>query len=131
MDKNKRILIVEDETAMLSALSDKFRGIGYTVFPAGDGEEGLKIAMKEKPDLVLLDVIMPKMDGITLLKKIREDVKWGDSVPIIMLTNLSDPENVSEAAKYKVYDFLVKTDWRLDDVVKLAEEKMQTLDNSN
>ena len=122
---------MEDETAMLSALSDKFSGIGYTVFPAGDGEEGLKIAMKEKPDLVLLDVIMPKMDGITLLKKIREDVKWGDSVPIIMLTNLSDPENVSEAAKYKVYDFLVKTDWRLDDVVKLAEEKMRALDKKN
>jgi len=58
------------------------------------------------------------------LKKIRGDVKWGGSVPIIMLTNLSDPTNVSEAARYQVYDFLVKTDWRLDDVVKLADEKI-------
>ena len=58
-----------------------------------------------------------------LLKKIREDERWGKSVPIIMLTNLSDADNVSEAAKHGVYDFLVKTDWRLEDVVDLVKKK--------
>ncbi|MFH0892022.1 MAG: response regulator [Candidatus Falkowbacteria bacterium] len=124
MDKKRHILIVEDEAAMLAALTDKFEAAGYEVSQACDGEEGYKAAMEKKPDIILLDVIMPKMDGISLLKKIRGEVKWGGSVPIIMLTNLSDPANVSEAARYQVYDFLVKTDWRLDDVVKLADEKI-------
>ncbi len=121
---NKTILIVEDEEPMLKALGDKFKYEGFKIIEARDGEEGLEAALKQRPDLLLLDIIMPKMDGMTLMKEVRQDKKWGQDVPIIMLTNLSDPESVSEAAKFKVYDFLVKTDWRLDDVVKLAKEKL-------
>lgn len=124
MENKKKILIVEDEVAMLKALAGKFKNENFDVVEAQDGAEGLEMALKEKPDLVMLDIIMPKMDGITLMKEIRSDRPWGDQVPIIMLTNLSDPESVSEAAKYKVYDFLVKTDWRLDDVVTLVREKI-------
>ena len=125
MTENKKtILIIEDEVAMLRALVEKFGKEGFNTLSAQDGEEGYEVAMKENPDFLIIDIIMPKMDGITLMKKIREDEKWGVEVPIIMLTNLSDPESVSEAAKYKVYDFLVKTDWRLNDVVKLVKEKL-------
>jgi DNA-binding response OmpR family regulator len=109
---------------MLKALGNKFKHEGFEIIEARDGEEGLEAALKQRPDLLLLDIIMPKMDGMTLMKEVRQDKKWGQDVPIIMLTNLSDPESVSEAAKFKVYDFLVKTDWRLDDVVKLAKEKL-------
>lgn len=122
--KKPRILIIEDEEPMFEALADKFNNVGLETLGARDGEEGYKMAMEEKPDLVLLDIIMPKIDGMTLMKKIREDKKWGSVVPIIMLTNLSDPDSVSEATKYGVFDFLVKTDWRLDDVVSLAKEKL-------
>jgi two-component system alkaline phosphatase synthesis response regulator PhoP len=122
---NKTILVVEDEKAMVEALGQKFKDAGFDVIKAFDGEEGLKIALKERPDLIMLDIIMPKMDGISFLKRIREDDRYGGRVPIIMLTNLSDADNVSEAAKYNVYDFLVKTDWRLDDVVKLVKEKLE------
>lgn len=125
MSNNKKILIVEDEVAMLHALAEKFKKEGFEVFTASDGEEGLKVALAKKPDLLMADIIMPKADGIMLMKNVREDEKWGADVPIIMLTNLSDPENVSEAARYKVYDFLVKTDWRLDDVVKLVKERLR------
>jgi two-component system response regulator MprA len=125
MENKKKILIVEDEIAMLKALSSKFKNENFEVVEAQDGVEGLERALKEKPDVVMLDIIMPKMDGISLMKEIRGDRPWGDQVPIIMLTNLSDPESVSEAAKYKVYDFLVKTDWRLDDVVALVREKVR------
>lgn len=125
MENKKKILIVEDEIAMLKALSGKFKNENFEVIEAQDGVEGLERALKEKPDVVMLDIIMPKMDGISLMKEIRNDRPWGDQVPIIMLTNLSDPESVSEAAKYKVYDFLVKTDWRLDDVVALVREKVR------
>ena len=119
-----KILITEDESAMRNALADKFKREGFDVIAAQDGEEGLKAAVENKPDLVMLDIIMPKMDGITVMKNIREKGSWGAEVPILMLTNLSDSESVSEAAKYKVYDFLVKTDWRLDDIVKLVREKL-------
>jgi DNA-binding response OmpR family regulator len=121
---NKTILIIEDEEPMLKALVDKFTSEGFKVIEAKDGEEGYNTATGKHPDLILLDIIMPKMDGMTLMKKIREDKKWGKGVPIIMLTNLSDSDSVSEAAKYNVYDFLVKTDWRLDDIVKLVKDKL-------
>lgn len=109
---------------MLSALGEKFELEGFDVLLAADGETALEMAKNEKPDILMLDIIMPKMDGLTLMKKVREDKHWGAEVPIMMLTNLSDPENVSEAARYQVYDFLVKTDWRLDDVVSLVKEKL-------
>jgi DNA-binding response OmpR family regulator len=126
MDNNekRKILITEDESAMRNALSDKFVKEGFEVISAQDGEEGLRMAIENKPDLIMLDIIMPKMDGISVMKNIREKGSWGEEVPILMLTNLSDPESVSEAAKYKVYDFLVKTDWRLEDIVKLVREKL-------
>ena len=125
MSEKKKILIVEDESAMIEALASKFRKEGFDVLEAGNGEEGVALALKEKPDLVMLDIIMPKLDGIGVLKKIREDSAWGVDVPVIMLSNLSDADNISEAARYRVFDFLVKTDWRLDDVVKLVREKLK------
>ncbi len=122
---DKTILLIEDEEPMLNALATKFDKEGFSVLRAQDGEEGLNEGLKKRPDIMMIDIIMPKMDGITLLKKIRvEGGQWGKDVPIIMLTNLSDSESVSEAANYSVYDFLVKTDWRLDDVVRLVKQKL-------
>ncbi|OGF27772.1 hypothetical protein A2331_06725 [Candidatus Falkowbacteria bacterium RIFOXYB2_FULL_34_18] len=124
MSKVKKVLIVEDEIAMLNALVSKFEKAGFDVLSAQDGKEGVRIAKKESPDLLILDIIMPKMDGISVVKEIRSDNNWGSDVPIIMLSNLSDPESVSSVAKYNVYDFLVKTDWRIDDIINLAKEKL-------
>lgn len=119
-----KILIVEDEEAILKALVDKFKKEGFEVLSASDGDEGFNLAVKEKPDVILLDIIMPKKDGMTMMKELRGEEKWGSEVPIVMLTNLSDPESVSEASKFGVYDFLVKTDWHLNDVVKLIKQKL-------
>jgi two-component system alkaline phosphatase synthesis response regulator PhoP len=120
----KKVLIVEDEAAMLDALENKFKKSGFKVVTGHDGEEAVVLAKTERPDAVMLDIIMPKLDGLGAMKAIRGLDKWGREVPIILLTNLSDPDNVSEAAKYKVFDFLVKTDWRLDDVLQLAKDKL-------
>lgn len=109
---------------MLDALESKFKKGGFTVITGHDGEEAVALAKAEKPDAVMLDIIMPKLDGLGAMKAIRGMDKWGREVPIILLTNLSDPDNVSEAAKYKVFDFLVKTDWRLDDVMQLVKDKL-------
>lgn len=119
MDKNfnKSILVVEDEPAMRQALSDKFSHIGFKILEAKDGEEGLKMAEKENPDLILLDLLMPKMDGITMMKKMRETV-WGEKIPIVILTNLSaDDKVVHEVTRDEPSYYLIKTDWKIDDVV--------------
>ena len=119
-----KILIVEDELSLVEALSRKFAKAGFQVFEANDGEAGLKTALAEKPDILVLDILMPKMDGMEVMKQVRQEKKWGKRVPIIMLTNINDSTTVSEAANYQVFDFLVKTDWRLDDVVSLVQAKL-------
>lgn len=124
--KKRKVLIVEDEVAMLNALVDKFSKEDLIVLEALDGEEAYKMAIREQPDLILLDIVMPKMDGMSVMRKLRED-DWGKDVSVIFLTNMTDPSLVAEASKVGVYDFLVKTDWRLDDVVNLVKDKLDNI----
>ncbi|OGG20713.1 hypothetical protein A3D03_05500 [Candidatus Gottesmanbacteria bacterium RIFCSPHIGHO2_02_FULL_40_13] len=119
----KKILIVEDEPALLSALLEKFRQEGFAAIGAKDGQEGLDTALREHPDLILLDIIMPVMDGMTMLYELRKD-NWGRNVPVILLTNLSEAESVAESLSQGVYDYLVKSDWKLEDIVKKVREKL-------
>jgi len=117
----KRILVVDDEASLRSALRDKLAYEGFIVLEAKDGEEGLEIALREQPDLILLDIIMPKMDGLTMLKKLREN-SWGKDAKVILLTNLSDNEKVANAMAQETYDYLVKSDWKIADVVAKVRE---------
>ncbi len=75
--KKNKILIVEDEATICNALRDKLAGAGFLVLAAKNGEEGLKAALKERPDMILLDILMPKMDGLAMLKQLRENA-WGE-----------------------------------------------------
>jgi len=124
MSKNKKILIIEDERSMLQALSDTFKIENFDVFGAEDGEKGLEVAFKKHPDVILVDIIMPKMDGLTMLRKLRED-DWGKSVPVMILTNLSDMEKMAEAAEIGVCNYLIKTDWSLVDIVKKVKKLLK------
>ena len=81
----------------------------------------LAIALKEQPDVILLDIIMPKMDGITMLKKLREDA-WGKEAKVILLTNLSSNEKLAEVTAQGSHEYLVKTDWKIEDVVTKVRE---------
>ncbi|MBI2050130.1 MAG: response regulator [Candidatus Staskawiczbacteria bacterium] len=118
---NKKILIAEDDKSLLLVLQEKFTNEGFSVVTALDGEEGLIVAEKEKPDLLLLDIRMPKIDGITMARKIKEA---GNNAPIIFLTNLDDIKHISEAIEVSKSDYLVKSDWKLDDIVKKVKEKL-------
>jgi DNA-binding response OmpR family regulator len=118
-----KILIVEDEASMRDALVGKFTKEKIEVFTACDGEEGLKVALEKKPDLILLDILMPNIDGIGMLKKLRKD-KWGKEVPVYMLTVLSDMSKISEAMEIGISGYLVKTDWKIDDVVKKVKKHL-------
>lgn len=124
MVKKKKILIVEDERSLLDILTRRFIDEKFEVVEALNGKEGLKVALKERPDLIILDIIMPVMDGMTMLKKLRED-KWGKEVEVVILTNLSDVARVQESLSKGVYDYLVKSDWRLEDLVKKVKDKMK------
>ena len=126
MSEKKTVLIAEDEEAMLDALCNKFKKAGYQVFRAVDGEEAFDGAMTKKPDLVMLDVLMPKMDGMTVMRKIRSDQAWGNKVPMIVLTNLSDRESMDEAKRNDV-SYLVKTECKLEDVINLANKKTNNI----
>lgn len=123
MDLKKRILIVEDDPPMMEALTDKLGREGFEVLDARNGEDGLSRSLADKPDLILLDIILPKMDGITMLKKLRED-EAGKKIPVIILTNLSDSERVMEATKNGAFDYLVKAEWRLEDVIKKVKARL-------
>lgn len=126
MEKLRRpkILIVEDETSLLTVLADKFKREGFLVVTANDGQEGIEAATAQRPQLIILDLIMPGMDGLTMLKKLRED-KWGQHAPVLILSNLSDTEAIEQANGRGVLDFLVKSNWGLDDVVSKAREVLK------
>ncbi len=121
---NKTVLIVEDEFPLLRVMEQKFKQEGFNVVLAKDGEEGLMKFRETTPDIVLIDIILPRMDGMTMLGKIRQE-PTGQHVPIILLTNLSDAEKVKEGIQQGVYDYLVKADWKLEDVVQKVRERLE------
>ena len=116
----KKILIVDDLKSYLWVLSQTFIQEGFIVFTAENGEEGLALAMEEKPDLILSDITMPKMDGLTMVKKLKEA---NISTPIIFLTNMSDIKNIS-AGLENSKDYIVKSDKSVEEVVLIAKEKL-------
>ena len=119
----KTVLIVEDETDLLQALVDAFTAEGFTALGATNGDDGLAVAYKAHPDIVLLDIVMPKMDGLSMLKHLRNDA-WGKAVPVIILTNLSDFHSVAAALSADVHDFLVKSNWEIDKVVAAVRKRL-------
>lgn len=124
IDQKKKILIVEDDGPLRKVLKDKIAHEDFSVLTAKDGGEGLKTAIKEKPDLILLDVIMPKMNGIKMLKKLRGNI-WGKTVPVLLLSNDDDPEHIRETLKDNATDYLIKSDWKLEDIIKKIKETLK------
>ncbi len=124
----KTILVTEDEPSLLKALVDKFTREGFRVLEAKNGQEGLAVALKDHPDLILLDIIMPVMDGMTMLKKLRETNDWGKQVPVILLTNLTsdDEGRLHDIVETNPAYYLVKTDWTLEDILAKVRERLET-----
>jgi CheY-like chemotaxis protein len=120
LNEPKTILIVDDEQSLLRALVDKFTREGFVVMGAKNGKEGLDSALANHPDIILLDLIMPVMDGTTMLANLRKD-PWGKDAKVIVLTNLSEVEKATQRLQ-GVYDYLIKSDWELKDVVKKVKE---------
>ncbi|MCK9351528.1 MAG: response regulator [Candidatus Paceibacterota bacterium] len=116
MDK-KKMLIVEDDGLILDTLAHRFREEGFYVTAVSDGDMAQKNIAEDCPDIILLDILIPKVDGMKVLTDLRENEN-GKNVPVIILTNLPDSSKVAEAVSHGVYDYLVKADWKLDNLVK-------------
>lgn len=121
----KTILVVEDERSILKAIVDKLKIEGFNTLQAENGEDGLKTALDSQPNLILLDLIMPKMTGLQMMRLLRGSNPYGKSVPIIILTNLSATDQINaEVSKDEPSYYLVKTDWKIDDVIKKIRETL-------
>lgn len=116
MAKKYKILLVEDEPGQAMAISAALNNAGYETAVAEDGKEGLKKAKTESPDLILLDIVLPKMDGVAVLKELKKNSQTKD-IPVIILTNLATGESMREAMEAGSTDYLVKTDYALEELV--------------
>ncbi len=107
MSEKQKVLIVEDEESLAQMYKTKFEKEGYTVFLAADGVQGLELAGKEKPDIILLDIILPKKDGFMVLSELKADKKTS-KIKVIMLTNLGQDEDIVKGKKIGAIDHFVK-----------------------
>jgi DNA-binding response OmpR family regulator len=124
MENNlKKVLIVEDDKDFRSILEQSFLSQSdIQALYAENGEEGVALAQKENPDLIIMDILMPKMDGISAAQKIKES---GVASEFIFLTNLGDTKNISKAMEViNNMEYMIKADVRIADIVKRVREKL-------
>jgi DNA-binding response OmpR family regulator len=119
---NKTILIVEDEKVIGDALNERLKSEGYNVTWKTDAVVGLETALSQKPDLIILDLILPGKDGISFLTDLRTDESYGSSANVLILTNLSSEAALEVAKAQGVKHYLIKTNWKLTEVVKRVNE---------
>ncbi len=118
----KRILIVEDDKFLRELIVKKLSNEGYEVIEAADGEQGLQKIKEEKPDLVLLDLILPGIDGFEVLAQKRED-PFAASIPVIVLSNLGQKEDVDKGLNLGATDYLIKAHFTPGEII----EKVRTI----
>ena len=123
MDTSRSVLIIDDEPDLREALKTALGYEGFTIYTAEDGEDGVATALREKPDLILLDMIMPKMDGISVLKVLRADA-WGKNAKVIVMTALDDLSKIAEVVEAGGDEYLVKSETTLGAIVVRVKEKL-------
>jgi CheY-like chemotaxis protein len=123
--KEYSILIIEDEQQLRTSLVEKFQKSGYITLSSGNGKEAISVAIQQHPDIILLDIIMPMMNGYEFRKKLMED-PWGQTVPVVYLTNITDESDIAGSIGGSL-DYLVKAHWSLDDIEKFVTEKLHEL----
>ena len=113
----KKILIVEDDGFLQGLCSRKFSAKGYDVFIANDGVEGIKALGDKKTDLILLDLLLPKMDGFEFLKTMQENKDWS-KIPVIVFSNLSEEKDINRAKNFGAKEYMIKSNFTLDDLAQ-------------
>lgn len=119
----KKILVIEDDPAELFALKKIVTEAGHNVISASDGQLGLEMIKKEKPDLVLLDIILPKINGFDILELVKKDPET-KNIPIIVLTNLNDEETATKSRTLGAVDYLIKVQAYPHDIIRKIDQFM-------
>lgn len=119
----KTILFIEDESALQKTFGDVLNKEGYEMVSALDGEEGLRLAKSKKPDLILLDLVLPKVHGFEVLEELKADPETKD-IPIIVLTNLESMEDVDKAIELGAKTYLVKAQYNLEEVLEKIKKAL-------
>ena len=127
-EAKKKILIVEDSKLLQAVVQDALQSAGFEVYQADNGLLGLETAKHIHPDLILLDVMMPVMDGLTMYQQLRQD-DWGKTVPVIMLTGAEETRVMSWINTLGL-DYFKKEGWMMDEVVAHVKSKL-ALENSS
>jgi two-component system, OmpR family, response regulator MprA len=122
-DSPKKVLVVDDEKDLRDAMTTALSYQGYAVTSAVDGIEAMDEAKRTLPDLILLDIMMPRQDGITTLKAIKKEA-WGKNIPVIIMTVLDDMAKVAEAIEAGASEYLVKTDIPLGTIVQKVKDRL-------
>src|SRR3989344_2435243 len=117
----KKILIIEDEPALQDALKKVFAGEGFEILQAFDGEEGVSMVSEKKPDLVLLDLILPKKHGFEILEWMKQNAETKD-IPVLVLTNLEESSDVMKAIELGARGYLIKANYALKEVLSKVKE---------
>ena len=113
----QKILIIEDDRFLRELMSKKLVGEGYQISEATDGEEGIRSVKSEKPDLVLLDLILPGIDGFEVLTRIKQDPEIAQ-IPVIVLSNLGQKEDIERGIKLGAVDYLIKAHFTPGEIVE-------------
>ncbi len=117
----RKILLIEDDSFLLSMYTTKFELENFIVVTAEDGEKGFEMVMKEAPDIILLDIILPKMSGFEVLKKIKSDDEL-KKIPVILLTNLSQKSDIEKGLGLNADDYIIKAHFTPAEVVEKAKK---------
>jgi CheY-like chemotaxis protein len=121
----RRVLLAEDDRFLRRAAESRLRQNGFTVLPAVDGEEALKVARAERPDLILLDLIMPKLQGFEVLKALKQDPVTAP-IPVIVLSNLGQDEDLKRAMELGAIAYFIKAHLSLQDLVQRVAQTLAT-----
>lgn len=124
----KKILIVEDERPLRIAIEDKLKNEGFHVESAINGDEGIKSAIQNQPDLIILDILMPRKDGLSMLEDLRKN-PYGKTIPVIILTNLSDSKIIGKGLNLNANNYLVKSETTLEEIVIRVKDLLNNFHN--
>jgi len=120
--KKKKVLIVEDHVSLRKALTLGLEPLGVTILEASNGKQGLEMIHKESPDLVLLDLMMPIMDGISLLKALREKNPDTAHPHVLVITNSNNEELIQEGMNLGIAGYILKSDWNMEQMVEMIKK---------
>ena len=120
----KKVLVIEDDSMYRRILVDTLKKEDCIVIEADNGRKGLETALKEHPDLIVVDIMMPVMSGMEMAKELKKD-SWGKDANIIILTNLTSEKTIAAFLATGAYDYLIKTAWTASDIVKRIMQKLE------